>query len=194
MLKFNKIYYLTSAIKPEDFPKYSYPEFAFIGRSNVGKSSLINFITGQKGLVKVGATPGVTRTINFFVANENLSLVDLPGYGYAKVPEKQRVSFMPLFKRYVENRDNLKLIFFLLDIRRKPGDEEKELITWLAEHNIPTAIVATKCDKLNNKEKKEQTKFICTELNIEEDHVFYTSVLKKTGKKELHSIIQDYSS
>ncbi|MFW5770211.1 MAG: ribosome biogenesis GTP-binding protein YihA/YsxC, partial [Spirochaetota bacterium] len=125
-MKINKAEFIKSAVKPEQYPQLPYPEFAFAGRSNVGKSSLINMVTGNSRLVKVGSKPGVTKTINFFSINDTICMADLPGYGYAKVPMELKKQFYPMIKLYFSNRDRLKLVFLLIDIRRVPGDFEKE--------------------------------------------------------------------
>ena len=110
-MKIKNANFVKSCTKVADLPNYPYPEFAFFGRSNVGKSSLINMLMGRKKLVRTGSKPGVTRTINIFVANEKISIVDLPGYGYSKVPHELKKKFLPMIKNYINKRENLKLAF-----------------------------------------------------------------------------------
>ncbi len=185
-------YFLKSCRKAKDFPNYPYPEFAFLGRSNVGKSSLLNMLLGKKGLVKTGSKPGVTRTVNFFVVNDNTSFADLPGYGYAKLPEELRKQFLPMIRSYITGRNNLKLAFLLIDIRRVPDRFEHDLIELLGKNGIPTAVTLTKCDKLSKNQRKKNVKKIISELEIEEDSVFYTSVQTGEGKRELLKLIDEY--
>ena len=114
------IQFVKSCASASQFPRYQHPEIAFFGRSNVGKSSLINMLMKKKNLVKTGSKPGVTKTVNFFLLNDSISIADLPGFGYAKVPLEIKKAFLPLIKRYIDSRDNLKLAFLLIDIRRTP--------------------------------------------------------------------------
>jgi GTP-binding protein len=193
MIKIKKVSFLKSSTKIENFPRYSFPEFAFAGRSNTGKSSLINMILGQKGLVKVGSTPGVTRTINFFILNDRISIADLPGFGYAKLPDSVRKKFIPMIKDYIKSRDNLRLVFLLIDIRRTPDDYEKDIIMDLAEAGIPAAIVITKCDKLSKNKSLQNARKIASELLIGMDSVFLSSSETGQGRKEILSLIDDYS-
>jgi GTP-binding protein len=186
-------YFLKSCTSSKQFPSYPYPEFAFFGRSNAGKSSLLNMLLGVKGLVKTGSRPGVTQTINFFVVNDNLSFVDLPGLGYAKLPSQIKKKFIPMIYDYIESRENLKIAFLLIDCRRTPGDFEHELIERLSEKKINIAIILTKCDKLSGNELSKSIKRITEELSIDKDSIFPTSAKTGKGKKELISIIDEFS-
>ncbi len=192
-MNIKKAYYLTSCVKSSQFPSFAHPEFAFFGRSNVGKSSLLNMLLGQKGLVKTGARPGVTQTINFFIVNDNRSFADLPGIGYAKLPMEIKKKFMPMIKDYITKRDNLRLAFVLVDARRTPGDYEHELIELLIENKIPVAITLTKCDKLSKNELAKSISTISSELSIDKDSIFVTSSKTNAGRKELLSLIDDFS-
>ena len=191
-MKIKKIYFLKSCTKKTQFPIYTHPEIAFIGRSNVGKSSLINMIFEQKSLVKTGSRPGVTQTVNFFVCNDNFSIVDLPGYGYAKVPKAIKNKFMPMIKEFIHTRKHLKLVFLLIDIRRIPDDFEAEMLEELAKNKISTVIVITKIDKLSKSQQKSHIQKISNALNISHESFFLTSSQKKTGKKDLMQIIDEY--
>ena len=141
--------FIKSTTKISQFPTYTYPEIAFMGRSNTGKSSLINMICGRKNLVKTGSKPGVTKMINFFTADERMSIADLPGYGYAKLPGHLKKTFIPMINSYIQNRENLKLAFLLIDIRRIPDHHEIEIIASLTNNKTPVAIALTKSDKLS---------------------------------------------
>jgi len=192
-MNIKKAYFLISCVKSSQFPSFAYPEFAFFGRSNVGKSSLLNMLLGQKGLVKTGSRPGVTQTINFFIVNDNRSFADMPGIGYAKLPMSIKKKFMPMIKDYITSRNNLKLAFLLVDARRTPGDYEHELIELLIKNKIPVAITLTKCDKLSKNELSKSITEISSALEIGKESIFITSSKNNTGKKELLSLIDDFS-
>ena len=191
-MKIKDTAFVKSANKPSDFPNYSFPEFAFFGRSNVGKSSLINMITEKKSLVRVGSKPGVTTMINFFLLNENISIADLPGFGYARIPHSLKQSFLPLIKNYIRIRENLRLAFLLVDIRREPSEFEIEMIIHLTNAEIPIAVTATKCDKLSKNQKKKRAIEISANLEIDIDSIFFTSSKSREGKNEIHTLIEEY--
>ena len=128
-------------------PEWHYPEFAFIGRSNVGKSSMINMLSNKDGLAKVSATPGKTQLLNFFVMNESWCLVDLPGYGYAKIAKSEKINFNESVGDYLEQRENLRLVFVLIDSRLTPQRIDLDFINWLGDTGVPFALVFTKADK-----------------------------------------------
>ncbi len=192
-MKIKTASFVKSAEKPADFPAHTLPEFAFIGRSNTGKSSLINMLLGRKDLVKVGARPGVTTLVNFFLVNDSVSIADLPGFGYAKVPLGVKTKFMPMIRRYLSSRENLRLVFLLIDARRKPDDFELDIITMLSELDIPVAIIATKCDKISRNEIKGKINGMARILEIEADSIFLTSSLKRTGRKDLLELIGEFA-
>ncbi|WP_411825606.1 ribosome biogenesis GTP-binding protein YihA/YsxC [Luteolibacter sp. AS25] len=137
----------TSARDITAAPEWDRPEFAFIGRSNVGKSSMINMLSNKDGLAKVSATPGKTQLLNFFVMNENWSLVDLPGYGFAKVARSEKINFNESVGDYLETRENLRRVFTLIDSRIPPQRIDIDFIHWLGECSVPFALVFTKADK-----------------------------------------------
>lgn len=139
-------------------------EIAVVGRSNVGKSSLLNHLLQSKKLAKVSATPGKTQAINFFIIDEKISLVDLPGYGFAKVPKKMKQLWAKSIENYLKNRDQLKLLLILLDIRRIPSQEDVELINWSHYYDKPFVLVLTKYDKLKKNERKPHIEKIKTYL------------------------------
>jgi len=145
--------HITSAAGPDQFPAEALPEIAFLGRSNVGKSSLLNLLVGKKGLAYTSANPGCTQLINFFRVEDQLNLVDLPGYGYARVPLEVKARWQSLIESYLLNRKTLRLAVVLLDSRRGWMEKDLELKNWLEFHNRPYLVVATKVDKLNQKEE-----------------------------------------
>ncbi|MEW5734752.1 MAG: ribosome biogenesis GTP-binding protein YihA/YsxC [Thermodesulfobacteriota bacterium] len=141
--------FVAAAPKLSAMPPESSPEVAFAGRSNVGKSSLLNCLLSRKKLVRTGSKPGVTRQLNFFSVNDNLLLVDLPGYGYARVSKSERREWKPLVEGYLVKRQTLRGVVVIVDVRRGPEKEEAELLAFLAEKGIPSVLVATKADKLS---------------------------------------------
>ena len=144
--------FILSATSPAQFPNLRLPEFAFLGRSNVGKSSLLNVLAGVKKLAKVSAQPGRTQAINFFTISESVTFADLPGYGFAKVPANVKQSWQSLIEAYLVHREQLALCFILLDARRGWMDKDLELRDWLIHHDRPFLVIATKIDKLNQSE------------------------------------------
>lgn len=175
--------FIKSAVKPSQYPEPEFPEIAFAGRSNVGKSSLINTLLNRKKLVKTSSKPGCTQLINFFKINMNLSFVDLPGYGYAKVSKKIRAQWGPMVKTYLSSRKSLMGVVLLIDIRREPGKEEFELTEWFASHNIACLTVLTKADKLSKTAQKKRLKIIAAALAREEKDFILFSAKSKLGKE-----------
>lgn len=193
-MKIKNAYFLKSCTASSQFPDFNYPEFAFFGRSNVGKSSLLNMLLGKKDLVKTGSRPGVTTMVNFFIVNDNRSFVDLPGFGYAKLPAPMRKKFMPLIKDYIAGRENLKAGFLLIDIRRTPGDFEEEILSFITERKIPVAITVTKADKLSKNQRVKKIREIEQALGISSDSIFITSASTGEGKHQLLRLINELSS
>lgn len=176
---------------PDDLKK---PEFAFIGRSNVGKSSLINMLVQRKGLAKTSNTPGKTQTINHFLVNQKWYLVDLPGYGYASVGRKMRKGWSTMTEEYLTQRENLFCTFILLDSRLEPQKIDFEFIEWMGSKGLPLALVMTKSDKITQQELAKSKKAITSRLLEkweEAPPLFITSSEKKTGRKELIQFILD---
>ena len=169
-------------------PDTHLPEYAFIGRSNVGKSSLINALTNTKNLAKISSTPGKTQLINHFVINNKWYLVDLPGTGYARVSKEKRSSFSKMNKEYLLNRKNLTCLFFLIDCRLKPQKIDQDFMKWLAEFQIPFVIVFTKSDKLNrnllHKNIKSYREYMKEEW-IELPKIFITSSKEKKNTNDI---------
>ena len=174
--------FIKSAVKPKDFPPAELPEVAFVGRSNVGKSSLINVLSGRKSLVRTSSTPGRTQLINFFDINNILTLVDLPGYGYAKAPPELRKQWGPMIETYLAKRENLKAVVLILDIRRIPSEGDLDMLGWLQRYNIPPIIVLTKCDKLSKNERAKQTALISAAINRDRSMMLPFSALSKDGR------------
>ncbi|MDI9339070.1 MAG: ribosome biogenesis GTP-binding protein YihA/YsxC [Sediminibacterium sp.] len=181
----------------KDCPKPTLPEYAFIGRSNVGKSSLINMLCNNNKLAHTSASPGKTKIINHFLINDNWYLVDLPGYGYAKTSKTNREGFATLIIDYVTKRDNLICLFVLIDSRLPLQQIDLEFMTWLGEKNIPFSIVYTKADKNSKNELNRNINAIEKELGKvweELPNTFITSAEKRSGKEELLDFIQAHFS
>ncbi|RII28073.1 MAG: YihA family ribosome biogenesis GTP-binding protein [Geobacter sp.] len=174
--------FIKSAVKPRDYPPAELPEVAFVGRSNVGKSSLINVLAGRKGLVRTSSTPGRTQLINFFNINNVLNLVDLPGYGYAKAPPDVRKQWQPMIETYLAERDTLKAVVLILDIRRTPSGGDLDMLHWLHRYNIPPIIVLTKCDKLSKNERAKQTTLIGETIEHSREMLLPFSALSREGR------------
>jgi len=158
--------FITSAVKPEQYPPGDLPEFAFAGRSNVGKSSLINTLVSRKKLVLTSSAPGKTRLINFFCVNNAFTFVDLPGYGFARVSEIERRKWRPMIEQYLSRRENLKAVVVVLDIRRAPGTGDLQLLDWLDRHEIDSVLVVTKADKLSKTAQAKQLQIIADTLQL----------------------------
>lgn len=175
-----------AAYQPGDFPRDGRPQFAMVGRSNVGKSSLINAVLNRKGVARVSQTPGKTQAVQFYLINEKFYLVDLPGYGYAKVPKAMSRSWGELVRGYLENADDLRLIFLLLDVRRTPGDHDLEMHSWARElAGVDEKIVLTKTDKLSNNQLAASRRAIAADLDVEEADLITASVISRKGVDQI---------
>ncbi|MEO8381872.1 MAG: ribosome biogenesis GTP-binding protein YihA/YsxC [Acidobacteriota bacterium] len=171
-----------AAYQPVDFPRDRRPQFAMVGRSNVGKSSLINAVLNRKGIARVSQTPGKTQAIQFYLINEKFYLVDLPGYGYAKVPKSVASTWGELIRGYLENAEDLKVIFLLLDIRRDPGDHDLAMHEWArALDGLAEKVVLTKSDKLSKNQIAERRKAIAQQLNMADENLISASTVTKQG-------------
>jgi len=191
-LKIKSSTFVKSSTNHKDCPKAVQPEYAFIGRSNVGKSSLINMLTGRKKLAKTSETPGKTQLINHFLINENWFLADLPGYGYAKAPKTEKNKWSKMNENYIQNRNNLLCLFLLIDSRHKPQKIDQEFSQWLGENEIPFVFCFTKADKLNKSELKsniETYKNHLHEIWEELPPIFISSAEKGLGKDEILEFI-----
>jgi len=179
--------FILSAAQPEQFPAESLPEIAFLGRSNVGKSSLLNCLTGKKGLAFTSSKPGCTQLINFYRINEELHFVDLPGYGYARVPLDVKARWKSLIESYLLKRNTLTKAVVLLDARRGWMEQDLELKSWLEYQALPFVVVATKFDKLNQKEQHRSLTSITKELSGSE--LFPFSAVTGRGAREIWQAI-----
>lgn len=181
---YNAKYELT-AVKPEQYPQTILPEVAFVGRSNVGKSSLINSLLNRKNLARVGSTPGKTREVNFYNIDETLYFVDLPGYGYAGVSKQQITSWSTMVETYLNSREQIKLILMLIDIRHSPSELDKQMHSWLISNELDYIVLATKADKLSRAQQSAHIQEIRRALDLPEDiKLIPYSSEKAKGKDE----------
>ncbi|MDR0687433.1 MAG: ribosome biogenesis GTP-binding protein YihA/YsxC [Prevotellaceae bacterium] len=189
--------YVKSSEYPSQCPSDGLPEYAFTGRSNVGKSSLINMLAGNGKLSKVSGTPGKTRLINHFLVNNRWYMVDLPGYGFAKTSKRERKQFSSIITRYIGERECLTLLFVLIDVRHEPQSIDLAFIRQLGEHGVPFALVFTKADKVSSREQRhhmERFRSILLETWEELPPIFLTSSEKKTGGEEILRYIEHVNS
>ena len=178
--------FIISAVKKQQYPTDNRVEIAFVGRSNVGKSSIINALTNRKKLAKVSQTPGKTRLINFFLINNDFYLVDLPGYGYAKVSKAEKASWGQTIERYLNGREELKRVVLLVDSRHKPTADDVMMHEWIKHYGYDVIVVATKSDKLSNNNIKKSEKVIRETLKLnKEDKLYLFSSLNKQGSEQL---------
>ncbi|PTX42037.1 GTP-binding protein [Christiangramia gaetbulicola] len=193
-MKIKTAEFVVSNSKVDQCPNSSLPEYAFIGRSNVGKSSLINMITGRKSLAKTSAKPGKTQLINHFLINDNWHLVDLPGYGYAQVSKSTKRVFQKFITAYFEKRKQMICAFVLIDSRHKPQPIDMEFMQWLGENAVPFCIIFTKADKLKPKvleENIENYKNEMLETWEEMPQYFITSATTKLGQDDVLDYIEE---
>lgn len=185
-MKITSAEFIKSATKPSEYPPgRKLPELAFAGRSNVGKSSLINALVNRKNLAKTSASPGRTQTINFYLVNEKISFVDLPGYGYARVPLKIRKAWKPMVESYLQVRRELRLVVLILDARRDVSPEDVNLLDWLDHHRIPSIIVLTKADKLSQMDRARQKRRLKENPLLSGRVFLFFSAQTGEGKEEL---------
>lgn len=184
-MKVTSAEFITSAVKRSGYPEELLPEVAFAGKSNVGKSSLINTLVNRKNLVRTSSSPGRTQMLNFFRINNQVNFVDFPGYGFAKVPLKVRAQWKPMVESYLKHRTTLQLVIILLDIRRVPSSDDASLIRWLESFNIPFLIVLTKTDKLSQNKCSAQQKIIQDFLLLKREEVICFSAVTKKGRQEI---------
>ncbi|MGL5414362.1 MAG: ribosome biogenesis GTP-binding protein YihA/YsxC [Clostridium sp.] len=178
--------FIISAVRKPQYPIDERVEIAFVGRSNVGKSSIINALTNRKKLAKVSQTPGKTKLINFFLINNDFYLVDLPGYGYAKVSKVEKESWGKTIEDYLAGRDELKRVVLLVDSRHKPTGDDIMMYDWIKHYGYDVVVVATKSDKLSNNDLRKSEKLIRQTLELgKEDKLYFFSSLNKKGKDEL---------
>ena len=189
-MKITSAEFIKSATRPGNYPHPELPEIAFAGRSNVGKSSLINVLVNRKSLVRTSSTPGRTQLINFFNINNQFSLVDLPGYGYAKVPLAIKKAWGPMIRTYLEVRESLHGVIFIFDIRRVPREEDLQMLDWLEEFGVPTIPVITKIDKIKRSQLEKQIKLIVAETGLPRDAFSLFSATTRDGSDEIWERIE----
>lgn len=179
------------AVSPAQYPEKGFPEVAFAGRSNVGKSSLINSMVNRKALARTSGTPGKTRTINFYNINEELYMVDLPGYGYARISREEKKKWGEMIEGYITNRDMLKLVILLVDIRHEPTQDDRLMFQWIKAAGNQAVVVATKADKLSKNQMFKNISVINKSLQVEEEDILIPfSSITKMGREELWEIIE----
>jgi len=188
--------FITSAVKRNQYPLDERNEIAFVGRSNVGKSSIINGLTNRKKLAKVSQTPGKTRLVNFFLINNDFYLVDLPGYGYAKVSKREQESWGKVIETYLTGREQLKRIVLLVDSRHKPSEDDVLMHNWIKHFGYDCIVVATKSDKLKKSEFNKSEKIIrdTLKLNEKDKLYFFSSVNKKGSEVLIDNIFSEYAT
>ncbi|MFI5204461.1 MAG: ribosome biogenesis GTP-binding protein YihA/YsxC [Flavobacteriales bacterium] len=189
-----RVSFLASYAKLSQLPKPNKPEYAFVGRSNVGKSSLLNYLAARKGIAKVSGTPGKTITFNYFNVDDDWFLVDLPGYGYAKRSRTLREEWEKNLRNYLLKRENLMCVFLLIDIRIKAQKSDVEMMEWMATHNVPFVVVFTKSDKLKKPEVPRNVAAYKKHLQEsweELPKMIITSSEKQTGGEEIIKLIED---
>jgi GTP-binding protein len=182
--------FVTSATKPSQYPPEGLPEIAFAGRSNVGKSSLINVLVNRKRLVKTSSTPGRTQLVNFFDINDYITFVDLPGYGYARVPASVKKKWGPMIETYLSGRNTLKGVVVILDIRRTPREEEHNLVAWLEHYAIASILVLTKTDKLSKTKLAKQRAAVARSLALDSNDLILFSAKSRKGREDVWKAIE----
>ena len=182
--------FITSAVKPSQYPPAELPEIAFAGRSNAGKSTLINTLVNRKRLVKTSSTPGRTQLINFFTINGAFRFVDLPGFGYAKVPLQIRKKWAPMIETYLSERTTLTGVVLIMDIRRIPRQDENDLIHWFRHFNLPVIPVLTKADKLSKNKQSEQRRKIAIALRLRQEELIVFSAKSRLGRTNIWNAVE----
>ncbi|MBO2943958.1 YihA family ribosome biogenesis GTP-binding protein [Paenibacillus sp. F411] len=192
-MKVNQAEFVISAVRPEQYPDDALPEIALAGRSNVGKSSLINTLITRKNLARTSSTPGKTQHLNYYRIENGLYFVDVPGYGYAKVSKTQRAAWGAMIERYMLERDVLKLVLLVVDLRHPPSKDDVSMYDWLQHYDRPICVVATKADKIPRSRWQKHIKVVKETLGFRKDHqlVMFSSETGM-GKDELWSIIQSH--
>ncbi|WP_054956399.1 ribosome biogenesis GTP-binding protein YihA/YsxC [Paenibacillus dakarensis] len=193
-MKVTKSEFVISAVGPDQYPADALPEVALAGRSNVGKSSLINRMLARKNLARTSSTPGKTQQLNYYRANDAVYLVDFPGYGYAKVSKSQRAAFGEMIERYLLNREELKLVLLVVDLRHPPSKDDVSMYEWLQYYNRDVCVVATKADKIPRSRWPKHMKMVKETLGFKPHHsmVLFSSETG-LGKDELWETIQSYT-
>ena len=196
-MQINKSELEAVAVKPMQYPEPSVPEIAFAGRSNVGKSSLLNLLTRRKNLARVSGSPGKTRTINFYRINDEFRIVDLPGYGYARVSKSESEKWGAMMESYLENREGLLKVIQLVDIRHKPSAQDVQMYDYLKYFDLDGIVVATKADKVSSNQRSKNILEIRKTLGMSKaDKIISVSALKKSGHEvlldEIEKLLENY--
>ena len=190
-MKITNVEFVTSAVRRSQYPTDKKAEFLLVGRSNVGKSSFINTLANRKNLARISAIPGKTQTLNFYLINEEFYLVDVPGYGFAKVSKGLKNKFGLIIEDYLKERDNLKRVFMLIDFRHKPTNDDIMMYDYLKYYNIPVTIIATKSDKVSKNSYDKNIKLIKDTLKLDgNDNLILFSTINKIGKQEVYEVIE----
>ena len=190
-MKINSVELVISAVRRSQYPLDKLPEFLLIGRSNVGKSSFINTLVNRKNYARTSGTPGKTQTLNFYFVNEEFYLVDVPGYGYAKVDASTEKKFGMMIEEYLGTRETLKHVFMLVDARHKPSGDDILMLDFLNYYNIKVTVIATKIDKLGKSKIQKQIKLIAETLKVNENEIISFSSVTKEGKPEVQDLIDN---
>lgn len=190
-MKINSVELTISAVRRSQYPEDNKPEFLMVGRSNVGKSSFINTMINRKNYAHTSSSPGKTQTINFYLINDDFYLVDAPGYGYASISKKKQMKFGLMMEDYLQNRQNLKQVFLLIDFRHNPTSDDLLMYKFLKHYNIPVTIVATKVDKVGITNQQKQRASILEDLDlVVGDELIMFSSVTKIGKNEIYEKIE----
>ena len=190
-MKITNVEFVTSAVRRSQYPVDKKDEFLLVGRSNVGKSSFINTLVNRKNLARISAIPGKTQTLNFYLINESFYLVDVPGYGFAKVSKGLKNKFGLIIEDYLKERDNLKMVFMLIDFRHKPTNDDVMMYDYLKYYNIPVTIIATKSDKVSKNSYDKNKRIIKDTLKlVESDNLILFSTVTKEGKQDIYGTIE----
>lgn len=194
-MKINTIELIISAVRESQYPTDNKEEFLLVGRSNVGKSSFINTIINRKNYARTSSTPGKTQTLNFYKINDSFYLVDAPGYGFAKVRNSLKKKFGLIMESYLKSRENLKIVFLLVDFRHKPTSDDIMMYDYLKYYNVPVTIICTKVDKVSKNNHAKNKNIIQKELNLPDDkNIILFSSVTKIGKNEVYEEIEKHLS
>ena len=194
-MKINTIELIISAVRESQYPTDNKEEFLLVGRSNVGKSSFINTIINRKNYARTSSTPGKTQTLNFYKINDSFYLVDAPGYGFAKVRNSLKKEFGLIMESYLKSRENLKMVFLLVDFRHKPTSDDIMMYDYLKYYNVPVTIICTKVDKVSKNNHAKNKNIIQKELNLPDDkNIILFSSVTKIGKNEVYEEIEKHLS
>jgi GTP-binding protein len=192
-MKITKTEFVISAVKPHQYPEDALPEIALAGRSNVGKSSLINRLINRKNLARTSSQPGKTQTLNYYRINDMMYFVDLPGYGFAKVSMETRKQWGNMIENYLTKRETLKAVLHLIDLRHPPTADDVTMYEWLSHYELPICVVATKADKISKAKRASHAKAIREGLNMKKgDPLIVFSSEEGLGKDELWAVIQSF--